>query len=535
MPRAPLHTDRDAAAEEPSVVLEQTTIRDPLIGAMLGEYQVQGVLGAGGMGQVYRGLQPIIGKPVAIKVLKPEVAADPSLVSGLIAEARAVNAIRHPGIVDIFSFGATPDGRQYVVMELVDGQPLDQYLVEHGKLSAPQVIDILTLLLSALGAAHAAGVIHRDLKPANLIVTPLPEGAFRVKILDFGLAKLSSTNGETTRQTVGIMRGTPHYMPPEQARAQPISGRTDLYAVGIIAFELLTGTVPFDAPSIIDVISMHCNQPAPRPSTIEPSVPEALDELVLQLLEKKPEQRPESADAVRRQLIAIRNALASAQTQVLPRPRPDPSGPTATTQLLPRPSPITARPVPAAQPPVAEVPARAPRSKGPLVAAGVVAAAALVALMGWGLSSREQSPERGSEARGLAALPAVPEVPVPLAPVPHVSVPHVPVPAPVAEPSSTPLPKLAPVVEVPVAVVEARAQPVPNKPQPLPVTCTFSPQFRDQARAQLKALRQGAPDPDSERFIALEDAVGAGLVKQDCQRTSRALKELERYTRASKN
>ena len=501
-------------------MLDQTSITDPLIGAMLGEYQVQGVLGSGGMGRVYRGLQPIIGKPVAIKVLKPEVAADPSLVSGLIAEARAVNAIRHPGIVDIFSFGETPDGRQYVVMELVDGQPLDQYLLEHGKLSAQQVIDILTLLLSALGAAHAAGVIHRDLKPANLMVTTLPEGAFRVKILDFGLAKLSSKGAETTRQTTGIIRGTPHYVPPEQARAQPVSGRTDLYAVGVIAFELLTGTVPFNAPSIIDVISMHCNQPAPRPSSREPSVPEALDELVLQLLEKKPEQRPESADAVRRQLIAIRHELSSAQTQVTARPRPVPSVRTATTQPLPRPSPIKARPVPAAEPLVAEVPARRPRGARPLVAAGVVAAGALVAALGWGLSSREQSPERPAQARGLAALPAVPEVPV-LAPV-DVS-------------SSTPPPELAPVVEVPVVAVEARAQPVPNKPQPAPVACSFTPQFRDQARAQLKALRQRWRDPESERFIALEDAVGAGLVKEDFQRTARALKELERYTRASKN
>jgi len=301
-----------------------------------------------------------------------------------------------------------------------------------------------------------------------------------------------------------------------------VTGRTDLYAVGIIAFELLTETVPFDAPSIIDIISMHCNQPAPRPSTREPNVPEALDNLVLQLLEKKPEQRPESADAVRRQLSAIRKALSSAQTQVRGRPRPDPSGPPATPQVLPRPRPITARPVQAAEPPVAEVPASMPRRAWPLVAAGVVAAAALAAVIGWGLSSREQSPEPPSEAIGLAALPAVPEVPVP---------------SPVAEPSSTPQPKPAPVVEaaMPAAVVEVRARPVPNKPQPAPVTCSFTPEFRDQARAQLKDLRQSVRDPESKRFIALEDAVGAALVKQDCQRTSRALKELERYARASKN
>ncbi len=171
-PQATDRTDGPLAAESgtsQSVVVDQTSIRDPLIGVMLGEYQVLAPLGEGGMGQVYRGLQPVIGKPVAIKMLKAELASNQALVSGLIAEARAVNAIRHPGIVDVFSFGQAPDGRQYMVMELVDGQPLDQYLHAHGALPAYQAIEILTLLLEALGAAHDAGVIHRDLKPANLI------------------------------------------------------------------------------------------------------------------------------------------------------------------------------------------------------------------------------------------------------------------------------------------------------------------------------------------------------------------------------
>lgn len=291
--------------------------RESLVGVMLGEYQVTAVLGEGGMGLVYRGLQPVIGKPVAIKVLKPELAADPTIVQQLLSEARAVNAIRHPGIVDIFSFGLTPDGRQYMVMELLDGKPLDQVIAEQGRLLLHECIDVLDQLLAALAAAHGAGVIHRDLKPGNLLLTRLQDGSYRLKILDFGLAKLTAPGLSSSPQTnANLVRGTPAYMPPEQARAQPVSNRTDLYSVGVLAFELLTGQLPFNAANSMDLLMKHVSEQPPAPSSVDASIPEAVDTIVLKLMQKRPEDRYASAADVRKALARVKADLGSAGTQV---------------------------------------------------------------------------------------------------------------------------------------------------------------------------------------------------------------------------
>ena len=292
-----------------------------LVGLKLGEYDVISQLGAGGMGIVYRGVQPQIGKAVAIKVLKPEIATGSDSVQALLAEARAVNSIHHPGIVDIFSFGSTPDGRPYVVMELLEGESLDAVLRAMGRFQALEAIDLLEQMLSALDAAHAAGVIHRDLKPANIHLTQMKDGTWRVKLLDFGLAKLTAPGASSTPQTQqNIVRGTPEYMSPEQARAGSVSPQTDLYAIGVVAFELLTGELPFKADNPVELLMQHISATPPTPSSLEPSVPPAFEALILALLAKDAEARPVSALAVRRELLKLKKQLIEGGTQIRRRP-----------------------------------------------------------------------------------------------------------------------------------------------------------------------------------------------------------------------
>ncbi|MGZ3461241.1 MAG: serine/threonine-protein kinase, partial [Archangium sp.] len=172
---------------------------DPLVGLKIGEYELRQRIGVGGMGLVYDGIQPLIGKRVAVKVLRPELAAAEEQVARLLAEARAVNAIRHRGIVDIFGFGQVPDGRQYIIMEYLEGVALDAYLAEKGRLPVPEALDILDEVLGALGAAHGAGVVHRDLKPSNIFLVKQPDGSRYVKLLDFGLAKMGLPTGRTAQ------------------------------------------------------------------------------------------------------------------------------------------------------------------------------------------------------------------------------------------------------------------------------------------------------------------------------------------------
>ncbi len=288
---------------------------DPLIGMKLGEYNVIDRLGQGGMGIVYRGEQPLIGKQVAIKVLRPELASDPRQVQRLVDEARAVNAVNHPGLINIFSFGETPDGAKYFVMDLLEGQSLEELLHQRGRLKAWEAVPILEGACAALDAAHGAGVIHRDLKPSNIFIVDLPDHSHLVKLLDFGLAKMGAARGSTP-QTMNVVVGTPEYMAPEQARALDVSPRTDLYAMGVVAYELLTGDVPFTCESAVETLMMQLDV-VPKPAgELEPSIPDALEKLVMRMLSKRPEDRPSSAAEVKRELGRIKRQLTTAETQI---------------------------------------------------------------------------------------------------------------------------------------------------------------------------------------------------------------------------
>ncbi|MFO0601333.1 MAG: serine/threonine-protein kinase [Myxococcaceae bacterium] len=294
---------------------------DTLSGAMVGEYRLKGIIGEGGMGQVYEGVQPVIGKRVAIKLLRRELASDTDEAARLLSEARTVNAIGHRGIIDIFSFGALPDGRQYFVMEYLSGVPLSRHIRTHGRLPLEDTLTLLDEMLAALGAAHGAGVIHRDLKPSNIFLVTQPDGSHFVKLLDFGIAKQASyARAETPQTRVSRVMGTPEYMAPEQARGEAVGPRTDLYALGVVAFQMLTGELLFDAPNPYELVNQHLSKEPRAPSSLRAEVPRELDALVLSLLEKDPSERPPSAEAVREQVKRLRRELNLHATQLLALP-----------------------------------------------------------------------------------------------------------------------------------------------------------------------------------------------------------------------
>lgn len=279
---------------------DATSVRDPLLSTKLGDYQVVGPLGEGGMGVVYEGLHTVINKRVAIKVIKPEYAADQILVRRVLAEAQAVNAVRHRGIVDIHAHGLTPDGRPYLVMELLQGETVYDLLHREGRLSQ---LDALKLLLEATGplfAAHKAGIVHRDLKPSNLFLCVDDDGEKFLKLLDFGLAKRSAPGvSSSTMTSASLIVGTPDYMAPEQARAQPTDQRTDIYALGVMAYELFAGRLPFAAASAVDLVMLHLTAPIPKLVDADASIPLELSQLVEQMMAKEPSARPANLEPVR--------------------------------------------------------------------------------------------------------------------------------------------------------------------------------------------------------------------------------------------
>ncbi|MDQ3370817.1 MAG: serine/threonine protein kinase, partial [Myxococcota bacterium] len=263
---------------------------DLLLGTTIGAYRVARLLGIGGMGRVYKGVQPTIGSRVAIKVLSRECSDRRDLVERFFAEAKAVNLIRHESIVNVLDLAMLPDGRPYIIMEYLDGVPLAS-IIEHAVSSqAPLPLGGLARLavevLDALGAAHGKGVVHRDLKPDNIFV--MPSG--RPKVLDFGIAKLTDlTSGSSTR--TGSLLGTPHYMAPEQAAGRPVDHRADLYAIGVILFECATGQKPFQAESLFDLLRQHVEAPPPSPRALRHDLPAELEHVILTALAKAPDQR----------------------------------------------------------------------------------------------------------------------------------------------------------------------------------------------------------------------------------------------------
>jgi eukaryotic-like serine/threonine-protein kinase len=259
-------------------------------GAMLGEYRIEGQIGAGSMGRVFAAVHPVIGKRAAIKVLNQQRCAEPRAVSRFLDEARVVNQIGHPNIVDIFAFGELPDGRHYFVMELLAGETLG---ARHRRepLTLAETCRVVRSLARALDAAHAKGIVHRDLKPDNVFLVEVRGEPPVVKLVDFGIAKLAFVDPTIERTEIGALMGTPQYIAPEQARGLRIDGRADIYALGGILFELVTGRPVFIVDNTPEALMKHLSEPPPRPSLFA-RVPAELDELIIAMLAKQPAQRP---------------------------------------------------------------------------------------------------------------------------------------------------------------------------------------------------------------------------------------------------
>lgn len=265
-----------------------------MIGAVLDEtYRVVERLGEGAMGEVYLVEHVHIGRREAIKVLRAEMAADPRLASRFRREARAINRLRHPNIIGIYDFGQLPDGRLYLTMEHAAGLSLDRALRLEGRLEPGRALLILHQLALAIDHAHAHGVVHRDLKPSNLVLVEERGRADVLKVLDFGLAKVMNPGGPSDELTQrGELFGTPEYLAPERMAGGPDDPRSDLYAIGCIAYELLSGQPPFTGPRPL-VMASHL-QTRPPPLTV-PGVAPMLDVIVQQLLAKDPAERLQSS------------------------------------------------------------------------------------------------------------------------------------------------------------------------------------------------------------------------------------------------
>lgn len=270
--------------EEPEAMEPTVVAREICPGDKVGEYDVREVIGSGTFGVVVRAEHVQLGREVAIKILKRAFVTDPNVLGRFLAEARAVNRIRHPNIVDVYGFGALEDGRQFYVMDLLKGRALSELLSGGTKLPFAQVVTLLRPLADALGAAHAAGITHRDIKPENVFIEAR-DGAQVPRLLDFGIARVPQALAPGLPATrVGVVMGTPCYMAPEQALGETVDARSDVFSFGVMAYRMLTGVLPWDGDSLTDVVRKQLHGAAPRPVSSFSPVPAHVDAALSWLL-----------------------------------------------------------------------------------------------------------------------------------------------------------------------------------------------------------------------------------------------------------
>jgi serine/threonine protein kinase len=319
-----------------------------LIGQCIGKYRILKQLGQGGMGMVYEGLREDIGVRAAIKILRPEYAQHEETAMRFFNEARAVNIIKHPAIVRIFDYGRLDSGSAYLAMEFLEGETLRSRIQRSGRLSETDSIRLGRQIASGLAAAHAKQIVHRDLKPDNVFVVQDAEapGGERTKILDFGIAKLASNNPVQTQRDARL--GTPIYMAPEQfLSAGEVDDRADVYSLGVILFEMLSGRPPFLSEKISEIMSMHIQEPPPPLHERVPGIDLRLHALVESTLRKAPEQRPAMTEVAQ-------------QLKVLGNMSSDILSPEALARLAGDSRPEVPQPAPASRPeaPTAPAPSR---------------------------------------------------------------------------------------------------------------------------------------------------------------------------------
>jgi serine/threonine protein kinase len=333
--------------------------------ATVGNYVLERELGRGGMGAVYAGVHKLVGRRAAIKVLLPDLSRKQDLVDRFFNEARAAARIKHPSIVDIYDYGYAGDGSAYIVMELLEGETLATRLKARGPMPIPAACALARQVANALGAAHALGIIHRDLKPDNVFLVKDPEvaGGERVKLLDFGIAKLATDTAGVSATVTGAILGTPHYMSPEQCEgSRVVDARTDLYSLGCMLFQMLTGQLPFDSPGIGGLIGMHLHVPPPLLRSRLPVASAELEAVVARLLAKPVDERFQSAEAVANALGAPAvSAEMAAQPAHATNASASQDGPTDVGMAHTMQTPAS-RP-PASQPPSTQPPTQPPRTE----------------------------------------------------------------------------------------------------------------------------------------------------------------------------
>lgn len=351
-------------------------LRDPLVGRFVAgrRFQIEELIGQGGMGKVYRARHLALDRAICLKMLKPALLEDPTLVGRFEREAKAASRLNHPNGIQVLDFGRDDDGGLFIAMEYVQGKDLRIVLRDEWPLPEERLCTIIAQVLSALAAAHAHKVIHRDLKPENIMVEQRRDQRDFVKVLDFGIAKiLDSDLPGLTRGDV--VCGTPQYMAPEQATGTQLDARCDLYAVGVLLYQLATGHLPFDGDNSMEVLTRHVNElpVPPRKRRPEAAISPALEALILRALQKDPELRPQSAEEFRDLLLAVPGRPAHA------------SSPQALA------TPVRGTPLPAARQRFPPAPGRL-RNRA-AAAAGLFAAGAAAAASMWSLRSRSSQPE----------------------------------------------------------------------------------------------------------------------------------------------
>jgi serine/threonine-protein kinase len=289
------------------------------IGSHIGQYRIVRKLGAGGMGTVYLAEHVLLGRKAAIKTLLPALSVQREIVDRFFNEARATSAITDQGVVQIFDFGYHVDGTAYIVMELLEGEALADRLDRLDKLPVSEALRIARQVAGSLGAAHACNIVHRDLKPENIFLVRDAEaqGGERSKILDFGICKLGGDNATQT----GTMLGTPVYMSPEQCQgAGRVDHRSDIYALGCVLFQMLTGRPPFEGEGAGEFIVAHMREEPPPPSKFAPELPKAVDGLLASCLAKSPEERFQSMSALQAGIEHVLASLSAPGTEPVPVP-----------------------------------------------------------------------------------------------------------------------------------------------------------------------------------------------------------------------
>ena len=392
-----------------------------------GKYRLTELLGRGGMGSVWAGIHMTLGTRVAVKFIDAEHVDSAEARHRFENEARAAAALRSKHVVEVYDHGVMDDGRPFIVMEFLDGEPLDRRLDRLGRLGAKDVARIVGMVCRALSKAHAVGIVHRDLKPENIfLVWDDEDGADVAKVVDFGIAKFTEPSGPSSATRTGSVLGTPYYMSPEQARGlRSVDYRSDLWSVGVIAFRCITGRLPFEGEAVGDVLVKLCTAPIPVPSTLVPDLPPGFDAWLARALGREPEARFQSAAEQARSLAAVcglsapltpnsgeQYALGSLPGTTPSHPRMSPfAATTPSPALTPGPAgqtgaPITQTPSPTTRPPTST-----------LAVLAVVIIAVLGIGVGIALKFLGKSDASGvSAAPPAATSPAAPLVAAPPAP-----------------------------------------------------------------------------------------------------------------------